>query len=472
MGQVHGSQLIRDADGQFFLSIPPLSFPLGTQASRQGLAALALVVIASACFPGGASEVSPQEIPELAAQIADKPNDGRLLLRFGAALFAAGRCDSATVVSRRGGDLRPGDALGPLVIGQCLEQSGDHDRAIATYAAFVAAHADARGTPAVRAREMLARRARSTTLARDALAREQELTAQPANINAIAVLPLTIVGDSTYAPLGRGLAQILISDLSLLQRFTLVERLQIGALLQELQRSQTGRLDPATAARVGRMVRAGRMVQGIANIPARGDVRLEATVVLGDGQVTGPEATTGRLRDLLRMEKALVVGIASQLGYQLSQAERQRILENGTNNLTAFLSYSNGLLAEDIGDYSTAALHFSNAVQADPGFEMARTQYEAAAAAPAVEGASANQVTTVSQTTVTEPLGPGDPVLSAVASVVVDIAATQAEQNTAGGQDGGQSSTTTNIATPSPTPTATGTSATVSGIVRIIFKLP
>lgn len=275
-----------------------------------------------------------------------------------------------------------------------------------------------------------------------------------------------------YAPLGRGLAQMLISDLSLLQRFTLVERLQIGALLQELQLSQTGGVDPATAARVGRLARAGRMVQGIANIPAQGDVRLEATVVLGDGQVTGPEFTTGRLRDLLRMEKELVIGISLRLGYQLSQAERQLLLDNGTDNLTAFLSYSRGLLSEDIGDYSTAALHFSNAVQADPGFDLARTQYEAAAAAPAVEGASATQVTTVSQTTVTEPLGPGDPVLNAVASVIVDIAATQAEQNTAGGQSGGQTATTTNIAIPVATTTATGTSATVSGIVRIIFKLP
>ena len=444
----------------------------GSKTSRQCLTAVAIAFAVAACLPGGASEVSPQEIPELEAQIADKPNDGRLLLRYGAALFTAGRCDSATVVSRRGDDLRPGDALGPLVIGQCLEQSGDYDQAIATYMAFTGAHGDSRGAASVRAREMLARRERSTARARDALARELVLTAQPADINAIAVLPLTIAGDTTYAPLGRGLAQMLISDLSLLQQFTLVERLQVGALLQELQLAETGRIDPATAARVGRLARAGRMVQGVANIPSQGDVRLEATVVQGDGQVTGPAFATGRLRDLLRMEKELVVGISLRLGYQLSQAERQLILENGTDNLTAFLSYSRGLLAEDIGDYSTAALHFSNAVQADPGFDMARTQHEAAAAAPAVEGASANQVTTVSQTTVTDPLGPGDPVSSAVASVVVDIAATQAEQNTGGGQSGGQSSTTTNTATPSPTPTNTGTTATLLGVVRIIFKLP
>ncbi len=432
-----------------------------------------LALLGAACLPGGASEVSPQEIPDIEARLESQPNNGKLLLRYGAALFAAGRCDSAATVASRGADLRPTDALGPLVIGQCLEQAGEYDEAIALYASFAEAHGDARGTPAVRAREMLARRERSTSRAREALAREQELTTQPADANTIAVLPLTVLGDSTYAPLGRGLAQMIISDLSLLQRFRLVERLQIGALLQELRLTEMGSVDPATAARVGRLARASRMVQGLAVIPPRGDVRLEASVVQANGEVTGPELTTGRLRDLLRMEKELVVGISLRLGYRLSLAERQAILENGTESLTAFLSYSRGLLAEDLGDYATAAVHFSNAVQADPGFELARTQYEAAAAAATVEGASASQVTTVSQTTVAEPvLGPANAVLSAMASVVVDIAATQAEQNTGGGQTGGQSSTTTNIARPSPTPTATGTTATVSGIVRIIFKLP
>lgn len=438
---------------------------------RYTLSASAL--LGAACLPGGASEVSPQEIPDIEARLESQPNNGKLLLRYGAALFAAGRCDSAATVARRGADLRPADALGPLVIGQCFEQAGEYDQAIALYASFANAHGDARGTPAVRAREMLARRERSTSLAREALAREQELTTQPADANTIAVLPLTVSGDSTYAPLGRGLAQMIISDLSLLQRFRLVERLQIGALLQELRLTEMGGVDPATAARVGRLARASRMVQGLAAIPARGDVRLEASVVQANGQVTGPEFTTGSLPDLLRLEKELVVGISLSLGYQLSLAERQAILENGTESLTAFLSYSRGLLAEDLGDYAAAAIHFSSAVQADPGFELARTQYEAAKAAGTVEGASASQVTTVSQTTVAEPvLGPPDAVLSAMASVVVDIAATQAEQNTGGGQSGGQTATTTNIATPAPTPASTGTTATVSGIVRIIFKLP
>lgn len=440
---------------------------------RQRWLAAVSVLLVPACLPGGPSEVSPQEIPDLEARLEEAPTDGKLLLRYGAALFAAGRCDSATAAARRGANRRPADALGPLVIGQCLEQAGDYDDAITLYESYVQAHGDARGASPVRARAMLARRARATAQAQDALAREQQLAAQPADRNAIAVLPMVISGDTTYAPLGRGLAQMLISDLALLQQFTLVERLQLGALLRELQLAETARVDPATAARVGRLARAGRMVQGLANIPEEGDVQLEASVVQADGQVTEPESTSGRIRDLLRMEKELVVGIALRLGYQLSQAERQRILENGTDNLTAFLAYSRGLVAEDLGDYATAALQFSNAVQADPGFDLARDQYEAAAAAPAVEGASAAQVTTVSQTTVAEPVfGPPDPILNAVATAVVDIAATQSEQNTAGGQTGGQNATNTTAAKIQPTTANTGTTSTVTGVVRIVFKLP
>lgn len=250
--------------------------------------------------------------------------------------------------------------------------------------------------------------------------------------------------------------------------------------MQELQLSQTDRIDQSTAARLGRLVRAGRMVQGLAAIPPEGEVRLEANVVAASGQVTGPEVATGRFRDLMRMEKDLVIGISSRLGYQLSLAERQRILENGTQNLTAFLAYSRGLVAEDLGDYATAAVHFSTAVQSDPGFQQARTQHEAATAAPAVQSATAGQVTTVSVTTVTPPdVGvTGDAVINAVASAVGDVAATQAEQTTKSAeetqatQQTTQQSATTSASKPPETTTGEGTTTTITGTVRIIFRLP
>lgn len=441
------------------------------------LAVLVAAGVLVACG-GGPAAVSPAEIPELASRVAEDPDNGSLVLRYSAALFAANRCDTAVTVARSGMALSPANAVGPLVVGQCQERQGNVQEALATYRAFTASQPDARGVAAVRARERLTARTAYAAQARRALQQEAQLSAATADPTTVAVLPLQISGDSSFQPLSRGLAQILTSDLALLERFRMVERLQLGALLDEMQFQQGGRVDPSTTARVGRLMQAGRMVQGLVAIPDEDNVRLEATVVLATGEVTSPGSVDGRLRDLLRMEKEIVVSIASQLGYTLSQAERSAILENGTQNLVAFLAYSNGLVAEDLGNFSAAAAYYSQAVQADPGFQAAREGYQSAQATPSVQQASAGQVTTVAAQTV-EPPPAADPVSGAIGSTVAELAPTQAEQNAAdpgtsdpggAGASAGVVAVTTTTSTPPP-PTVVPP-ATVTGTIRIVFRLP
>lgn len=430
------------------------------------------LAVLAACAGGRPGAVSPDEIPELEARLEEQPENGDLLLRYAAALFAAGRCDSATVVARNGATRRPESALAPLVIGQCQERMQNLDGAVATYRAFLEQYPEDRGSAAVRAREMLVVRERANARAREALAREAELATQPGDPQTLAVMPLEIQGDSTYQPLSRGLAQLIAADLSLLQRFRLVERVQVQALLAEMQLGE--RVDPATAARAGRLLQAGRLMQGIAAIPSENQVQLSASVVQSDGEILAPSTQSGRLRDLLRMEKEIVIEVAARLGYTLTEAERQRILENGTQNLAAFLAYSRGLAAEDAGDYSAAATHYQNAVRADPGFQAAREQQQAVAAAPAVQTATASEVTTVAatQTTSAEAMA-NVPVADAVASSVADVAATTSEQTAATPtQQTTTQATATPIAQPPPTTTAKGTTTTVTGVVRIVFRLP
>ncbi len=441
-----------------------------------GLVALCAALVVG-CGLGHVSEVSPSEIPALERRLTESPRDGSLLLRYAAALFAAERCDSAVAVARSGTALRPEDALGPLVIGQCLEQRGDYDRAIGVYRRYLDDHADERGARAVSAREMLALRGRATARARAALERESEQAQVVTDPQVVAVLPLQVVGDSQYQPLSRGLAQIFTSDLGLLERFRMVERLHLNALLEEMRLGQTDAVDQTTAARVGRLLRAGRMVQGTAAIPDEGNTRLEASVVMSNGEVTSPTSRTGRLRELLDLEKEVVVDIASQLGYVLSEAERQLILENGTRNLTAFLAYSRGLLAEDVGDYSAAAMHFAEAVRADPDFQAAREGFRANDIAPVVQEATAAEVTVTAAEPTVEPenvLGgtvPLDAAASALGSTVLDIGATQSEQVA---QMSDQTETTTRatgstIAVNNPTEVIV---QTTTGVIRIIFRLP
>ncbi len=439
-------------------------------------------LLMSGCAAGRPAVVSPEEIPALEAQLTRQPDNADVVLRYAAALFADGRCDTAIVVARAGMGLEPKSALGPLVVGQCHEEAREWDQALSTYRTYLTTYPDERGSSSIRARETLALRQRATDHARQALERESELAQVAGDPQTLAVLPVAIVGDTAYQPLSRGLAQIITSDLALLQRFRMVERLQVGALLEEMELGQTSRVDRTTAARVGHLLQAGRMVQGLAAIPDEDQMRLEATVVLSDGEVTAPAVESGAFRQLLELEKRLVVGIAEQLGYVLSQAELNLILENGTQNLAAFLAYSRGLAAEDMGDYSAAALYYRDATRADPGFRQARQQYQATVAAPAVQQAAAGEITTVAvaaeATLPTEV--PATPI--AVVSTVSDIAAIQSEVTLGqGGIVEGETAistpiaptgTGTNASQPPPTPTIAGTPVTGTGTIRIFFRLP
>jgi tetratricopeptide (TPR) repeat protein len=428
-----------------------------------------MVGLCVACAPRPAP-LSPAELSNLEARAAQEPNNGTVQLRFAAALRAADRCADAAPVARRGMALAPKDALGPLVVGSCQEVDGRYDDAIQTYRTYLAVNSEGRGAGAIRARELLATRASATSAARDAVAHEAELVQQPADPQTLAVLPLRIVGDSTYEPLSRGLAQMLTSDLALLERFRLVERMRLGALLDEMNLGQTGQVDPATAARVGHLVRAGRMVQGLANIPADGPVQLEASVVQGTGEVTSPTETRGRLRDLLRLEKDLVVGVADRLGYQLSEAERTAILENGTQNLTAFLAYSRGLEAEDRGDYAQAARYYSAAVQADPSFRQAREGFQAATAAPGAQAASASDAPVLASQQIESPVSElAEAPSTALGSTVADLVPTTIEQVTAVTTPT-QAAVTTTAA--QPPPPSVVPPPTVTGTIRIVFRLP
>jgi len=360
--------------------------------------------------------------------------------------------------------LAPNDVLGPMVIGKCQEQDGRPDLAYATYTDFAKRHPDARGIAAVRALAQIALRTQATQTAKLALARESTLTALAPEPSTIAVLPMTIAGDSSLQPLSRGLADLLTTDLALVRNLRLLERVQIGSLLDELKLSSSGRADPATAARVGRLLRAERMVQGVAAITENGPARLSATVVRGNGEVRAGAQANGTFKQLLDLEKQLVFSIATQLGIQLTEAERQRILQQGPKNLAAFLAYSEGLDALDQGNYQAAAAAFGAAAQADPSFQQAKDQQQAAAAAPAVQTSPGDLVTVVAAveqvTTPTEPASIG-----ALNQGTLDVSGTIGDIT---------GPTGINTILSNPTPESQGISSVVqaSGVLRIIFRKP
>jgi hypothetical protein len=430
---------------------------------------LGVSCLSVACGGRRPAPVTPADIPALKAQAQQHPSNAQIRFRLAAALLAAGRCDTAVVVARSGQILAPAEPFAAMVIGGCQEKEGRFDLAYATYTDYARQHPQARGVAAVRGAAQLALRAQATQNARLAMSRESTLTALAAEPATIAILPVTIAGDSAFQPLSRGLAELITTDLALVRNLRLLERVQIGALLDEMKLGQSARADPGTAARVGRLLRAERMVQGVASITENGPVRLSATIVRGDGSVRTGAQANGTFKQLLELEKLLVFSLAAQLGIQLTEAERQRILRTGPRNLTAFLAYSEGLEALDRGDYRAAAQSFGAAFRADPGFQAAQQQQQAAEAAPVVQagagGAGAADVVTVVEsvndvTTPTEPVNEG-----ALGSASRDVSPSVADV---------VAQTGTGTILSQTTPESKGISSVVqaSGVIRIIFRRP
>ncbi|MQA91597.1 MAG: hypothetical protein GEU90_15470 [Gemmatimonas sp.] len=359
-----------------------------------------VAVLASTALIGCATamRVTPDEIPVLEARLAEFPDDGRTLHRYAAALFADYRCAEASEAADRAVQVAPENYVGTFVRGRCLEQADSVDAAIELYSEYVTYYSGAPGASAVEAQRRLAMGRRATIQAQVALLAEEQglLAEERPDPDAVAVLPMLIEGGPEYAPLSRGLASLMMTDLALLERFRVVDRLELDAIVAELTLSQSELVDPATSARVGRLIRAGQTVQGSVSIDDLAElIDIQAAVVGADELDPDLLEAAGGLDALLDLEKELVIATSEALGYVPSDAERARILQNGTRNLLAFLSYSLCLEAEAAGDYALAAQYSRDAIRVDPNFEAARTKLGEMQALEVVARATAGEATQV-----------------------------------------------------------------------------
>ena len=206
--------------------------------------------------------------------------------------------------------------------------------------------------------------------ARAAIAAERTIDPSKIPDRAVAVPPMSVTStDTTLAPLAYGLAELLANDLARSSRLTVVERLRIDAVLRELRLSTSGAVDSSSAARVGRIIGARRLIiGGVAQLP-NGDLQITAQVadVVTRGVATAVSARAPLAR-IFDAESALAFQIFNALGITLTPGERAAIEAAPTRNVAALLAYSRGVRDEYFGRYGQAAQQYQAALQADPNF--------------------------------------------------------------------------------------------------------
>ncbi|MGH7592195.1 MAG: CsgG/HfaB family protein, partial [Gemmatimonadales bacterium] len=349
-----------------------------SQSRTDTLLVLTLCATLAGCASGmSGPQVKPQELPALEAQTKAHPTDSDLFTRLGIGYYEVKNWDRARDALRTAVSLDHRDYRATIYLGLSDEELGQFDSARAAYvSARPLATSGARRTELDNRLVLLTRREMLAS-AQQAIAQEATLSQTPPEPNTVAVMPFHYAGaDTSLAPLGRGLTQLVVNDLGQVARLKLLERERVQALADELKLAQDGRVDPATAARSGRLLRADQVVQGtLADAASGNDLRLDANVVnTTTSQVTATGAATDQLQQLFDAEKDVVLQLLQRMGITLTPAEQQSIQQKPTRSLQAFLAFSRGLVAEDNGDYGAAAGFFNSAASQDPGFQAAKAQ--------------------------------------------------------------------------------------------------
>ncbi len=206
--------------------------------------------------------------------------------------------------------------------------------------------------------------------------------AQADNRPTVAVLPFvnSAIGQATQelAPLSKGIADLLITDLAQNPGIRVVERENIQKLLDEQNLARDGRVDDASAARIGKLLGAKHMLTG-SFITDRSGVMV-ITVKSIDTE-TGRIEYTDMDRDKTDNFLALVAKIGAkanrglklpELTPQARQTSEARVEKQKKVPFQAVMMYSRAINAQDAGNKAEAITLFQQTIDKFPDFDDAK----------------------------------------------------------------------------------------------------
>jgi tetratricopeptide (TPR) repeat protein len=356
---------------------------------RRGGLLLALVS-AGACATAGSA--GPEAIARLERERSAKPQSEPVLRSLGIAYYNSGKLQDARSTLDQAVKLDPRDGTAALFLGLTAESQNDIPAARTAYASYLRYGRTSRVRRALEARLAALQRKELEQTAKTEVRNEQQLARVPGTPDVVAVLPLSFTGsDTSLKPLERGFAELLTTDLARSSHLTVVERMRLQAVLDELKLQSSGATDSASNVRAGRILQAGRLVQG-AILQQGQELRVDAAVIdVPTTRVAGSTNDDRALDQLLTLEKNIALGLFQQLGVTLTTAERNAVEQRPTRSLAAFLAYSRGLLLEDEGQFERAETFYENALRIDPSFGAAQAKSQEVR-----QIATGNQLTTAS----------------------------------------------------------------------------
>ena len=170
-------------------------------------------------------------------------------------------------------------------------------------------------------------------------------------------------GDKSYDPLIKGLADMLISDLSNIELIKMVEREKLDALLKEIDLGESKYIDVKTAQEMGKGLGAGYILTG--SFIVMGDIfRIDARLIdVGNGEIIFSSSENGTKDSFFTIETKLAKEIILKLDQDISMYDKVSSAESN-------FYYGNDRWRKH-QDHELAILYMKKALDIDSTYTMA-----------------------------------------------------------------------------------------------------
>jgi tetratricopeptide (TPR) repeat protein len=301
--------------------------------------------------------------------MSKNPNAVKEGSQLGFAYLKTGRMDEAIATLEKVISIQPGEPNAVLYLGLAYLNKANYSKAIDVWQGF-----KDKKRPLVEAEikrlTTLIRIADSQRFAKKAIENEKKMHTVKVDESTIAVCYYKDLSkNKELQGFQKGLAAMVISDLSKIKSLKVVERLRMQALLQEMKLGQTGIVDPITAPRIGRLAGAENLVVGTLS----GDILVTTTLASTNaGKIKGSTTATIAKSAFFEIPKKIVLDTAQILGIQLTAQEKTIIGAPQTKSYAAVIHYGLAIDALDAGHWKKAKNLFAQALMEDPQFELAK----------------------------------------------------------------------------------------------------
>jgi TolB-like protein len=308
------------------------------------------------------------------------PENAGILREMGVALYRKAEYNRAMPLLLEAFIKDSTDGRTLFYLGTTFEIQEDYPRAMDIYRRCAEINPNGEIRSAIEARLAGLVRRQMEEDAKAVLAREASLDPEKIPDNTIAVLYFRNMGNKRELdPIQKGLADMIITDLSKVKALSVVERVRMQKMIDEIGLGQTGIVDEAASPRMGKLLGASKLIQGSFMDLAKEAVRMDAGIIqVKQGKAVQPRKIQGKMARFFELEKDLVFGILDRMAVPLTQAEKDEIRVLPTENLLAFMAYCRALDFEDKGMFLESGLEYKKALQLDPGFKQAGSGAERA----------------------------------------------------------------------------------------------